>query len=63
MNSSAMITGGVAGSADYFINIVRNNTVSGTNNPQGFKGAHPPSRLIISKSRGEKRAHAPEKLQ
>ncbi|HTI17751.1 MAG TPA: glycosyl hydrolase family 28-related protein [Trinickia sp.] len=56
MNSSAMVTGGVAGNADYSTNIVRNNTVSGTSNAQGFKGANIPSRIIIGKSWGEKPA-------
>jgi hypothetical protein len=56
MDSSAMITGGVAGNADYSTNIVRNNTISGTSNAQGFKGANIPSRVIIGKNWGAKPA-------
>jgi hypothetical protein len=45
MNASVMVTGGVAGKADYSTNIVRYNTVSGTSDSQG---AHPgkPSMII-----------------
>lgn len=56
MTSSAMLTGGVAASADYSTNIVRNNTVSGTSNAQGFKGANIPSRTIQGASWGAKAA-------
>ncbi|MFL9922550.1 hypothetical protein PQR75_46505 [Paraburkholderia fungorum] len=56
MTSSAMLTGGVAASADYSTNIVRNNTVSGTSNAQGFKGANIPSRTIQGANWGEKAA-------
>jgi len=41
MNASVMITGGVAGGADYSANIVRNNTVSGTSNGHGSQPSHP----------------------
>jgi hypothetical protein len=51
MTSSVMITGGVAASADYSTNIVRNNSVSGTSNAQGFKGANIPSRVLNGKTR------------
>ena len=56
MSSSVMLTGGVAGNADYSTNIVRNNTVSGKSNAQGFKGANVPSRTIIGKNWGIKAA-------
>lgn len=56
MSSSVMLTGGVAASADYSTNIVRNNTVSGTSNAQGFRGANIPSRTIIGKNWGVKAA-------
>jgi hypothetical protein len=56
MTSSVMLTGGVAASADYSTNIVRNNTVSGTSNAQGFRGANIPSRTIIGKNWGIKAA-------
>ncbi len=56
MTSSVMLTGGVAASADYSTNIVRNNTVSGVSNAQGFRGANIPSRTIIGKNWGVKSA-------
>ena len=56
MSSSGMITGGVAASADYSTNIVRNNTVSGKSNAQGFRGANIPSRIIMGRSWGVKAA-------
>jgi hypothetical protein len=52
MTSSVMLTGGVAASANYSTNIVRDNTVSGQSNAQGFRGAGIPSRTIIGKSWG-----------
>jgi hypothetical protein len=56
MTSSVMVTGGVAANADYSTNIVRNNTVSGKSNAQGFRGANIPSRTIIGKNWGVKAA-------
>ncbi|MBP0595608.1 hypothetical protein J8I87_39400 [Paraburkholderia sp. LEh10] len=56
MGSSVMLTGGVAASADYSTNIVRNNTVSGKSNVQGFRGANIPSKTIIGKNWGVKSA-------
>jgi hypothetical protein len=41
MHASAMLTGGVAGGANYSTNIVRYNSVSGTSNGLGFQPARP----------------------
>lgn len=41
MHASAMLTGGVAGGANYSGNIVRNNSVSGKSNGLGFQPAEP----------------------
>jgi len=43
MHDSVMLTGGVAGNANYSTNIVRNNTVSGVSDSLGFQGAGRPS--------------------
>jgi hypothetical protein len=45
MNDSVMLTGGVAGNANYSTNIVRNNTVSGVSDSSGFEGAGRPSAI------------------
>jgi len=55
MHACAMITGGVAGGADYSSNIVRNNSVSGVSSSSGFQGSHP-SIIIIGLNWGVKAA-------
>jgi hypothetical protein len=45
MGTSAMLTGGVAGNANYSTNIVRYNTISGTSNSQGFEGPGRPTAI------------------
>ncbi|WP_125469692.1 hypothetical protein [Caballeronia telluris] len=45
MRSAAMLTGGVAGGADYSTNVVRYNSVRGTSDPGGVHGAGRPSHI------------------
>ncbi|SAL30834.1 hypothetical protein AWB66_01800 [Caballeronia telluris] len=45
MNNSVMLTGGVAGNANYSTNIVRNNTVSGVSDSAAFQRAGLPSAI------------------
>jgi hypothetical protein len=45
MNDSVMLTGGIAGNADYVTNIVRNNTVSGVSDSASFQRAGLPSAI------------------
>jgi hypothetical protein len=57
MNSSVMLTGGVAGEADYSSNVVRYNSVQGTSDAVGSHGAGLPSMIYEKTKQGAQYWH------